>query len=411
MRSDLIIRDEYIGKLDEYLDSDFVKVFTGIRRCGKTSLLCNIIDILKDRGINEENILFISFEDPEYNLIEDFQELDKIVYSKLKNVIGRVYLFFDEIQQVNSWEKSINGYRFKLDCDIYISGSNSKLLSSELSTLMSGRYIQIKVYPFSFKEILQYKKEIEGVKLTKKSITNLFNNYYLIFGGMPGILTLKSDDFKNSALKDIFNTIILNDVVSRYTIKKVDLLNRFTKYMINSIGQTFSSKSIKNYLKDKNINVSQDTLLKYNNYLQHAYFLLKCRRYDLVGKKEMMIYEKYYLADHGFHNAIVASNRDWKPRILENIVYVELLRRNYEVYVGKIKDKEVDFVCKKNGKKIYIQVTHSITTDETFKREFDPLLKISDKYPAYVLSTEDENYTYEGVQHKNIIDFLISDYI
>ena len=409
MNKNLIKREDYLKHFDDYLDSDFIKVFTGIRRCGKTSLLFSMVDELKNKGINENNIIFISFEDSDYNSVDNSEELDKIVYDYVKDISGKIYLFFDEIQEVTNWEKSINGFRFKLDCDIYITGSNSKLLSNELSTLISGRYIEIKVYPFSFKELLKYKTEIEGLNLSFQEEEKLFREYYINYGGMPGILTLNSDEFRKSALRDIFNTIILKDIIYRFKIKKVDLFIRFVQYMLNTIGQTFSSKSIKNYLKDKNIHTSQDTLLKYNNYLQQSFFMLKCRREDLIGKKILTIHEKYYAMDHGFHHVIVENNQKRIPRVLENIVYIELLRRGYDVNVGVVKDKEIDFVCQKSDRRIYIQVSYRMQHEDTKKRQFSPLLKVNDKYESYVLSMDEENMSQDGIRHMNIIDFLKSD--
>lgn len=411
MYKNLIKRESYIKGLDEYIDSDFIKFFVGIRRCGKTSLLYSLVDELKNKGIKEENIIFISFESPEYNLIENFQELDEIVYNKVNDIDGKIYLFFDEIQEVKEWEKSINGYRVSFDCDIYISGSNSKLLSNELSTLLAGRYIKINVYPFSFKEFLQYMDEIENIDLNNDKIELLFKDHYLNYGGMPGILSLKANEFKISALRDIYNSIIFNDIISRFKIRNIDLLKRFIRFMISSTGQTFSSKKIKNYLRNNKIYTTQDTLLKYNEYLQETFFLSKCRRQDLIGKKEMKIYEKYYLMDHGFHNALIGSNEKIIGRILENIVYIELLRRSYEVNVGKIYDKEIDFVCKKNGKYIYIQVSYLLANEKTIKREFRPLMNIPDKYDTYVISMDQFDLSRDGIKHRNLIDFLLSNEI
>lgn len=411
MYKNLIKRESYIKGLDEYIDSDFIKFFVGIRRCGKTSLLYSLVDELKNKGIKEENIIFISFESPEYNLIENFQELDEIVYNKVNDIDGKIYLFFDEIQEVKEWEKSINGYRVSFDCDIYISGSNSKLLSNELSTLLAGRYIKINVYPFSFKEFLQYMDEIENIDLNNDKIELLFKDHYLNYGGMPGILSLKANEFKISALRDIYNSIIFNDIISRFKIRNIDLLKRFIRFMISSTGQTFSSKKIKNYLRNNKIYTTQDTLLKYNEYLQETFFLSKCRRQDLIGKKEMKIYEKYYLMDHGFHNALIGSNEKIIGRILENIVYIELLRRSYEVNVGKIYDKEIGFVCKKNGKYIYIQVSYLLANEKTIKREFRPLMNIPDKYDTYVISMDQFDLSRDGIKHRNLIDFLLSNEI
>ena len=405
----LIKRDAYISKLKDYVNTDFVKVYTGIRRSGKTSLMYNIIDELKLMGVTDENIIFVSFESREYNHINTSEKLDEIIYSKVENLEGKIYLFFDEIQEVKGWEKSINSYRVSIDCDIYITGSNSKLLSGELATLLTGRYLSIDVYPFSFKEFLQYKKEIEGVELTADSINNLYDDYFN-FGGMPGILSLGSDEFKRSALKDIFNSILLEDVVSRYNINNVDLLKRFTRYMIGSTGEIFSSKSIKNYLKSNDIYTSQDTLLRYNDYLNQSFFISKCKCFQLKGKKEMKILGKYYLMDHGFHHALIENNILKVTKILENIVYMELLRRGYKVNVGRNEvNTEVDFVCQKSGEYKYIQVSYRLTSEKTLDREVTPLLRIPDKFESILITTERHDFSKDGVKHLNIIDFLCGD--
>ncbi|MBQ6812998.1 MAG: ATP-binding protein [Methanobrevibacter sp.] len=409
MVNKLIKRDAYISKLKDYVNTDFVKVYTGIRRSGKTSLMYNIIDELKLMGVTDENIIFVSFESREYNHINTSEKLDEIIYSKVENLEGKIYLFFDEIQEVKGWEKSINSYRVSIDCDIYITGSNSKLLSGELATLLTGRYLSIDVYPFSFKEFLQYKKEIEGVELTADSINNLYDDYFN-FGGMPGILSLGSDEFKRSALKDIFNSILLEDVVSRYNINNVDLLKRFTRYMIGSTGEIFSSKSIKNYLKSNDIYTSQDTLLRYNDYLNQSFFISKCKCFQLKGKKEMKILGKYYLMDHGFHHALIENNILKVTKILENIVYMELLRRGYKVNVGRNEDNtEVDFVCQKSGEYKYIQVSYRLTSEKTLDREVTPLLRIPDKFESILITTERHDFSKDGVKHLNIIDFLCGD--
>ena len=409
MLNKLIKRDTYVNKLKNYINTDFVKVYVGIRRSGKTSLMHNIIDEIKSMGVKNENIIFISFESREYAHINNSQQLDEIVFSKIENLEGKIYLFFDEIQQVNGWEKSINIYRVSINSDIYITGSNSKLLSGELATLLTGRYLTIPVYPFSFKEFLQYKNEIEGIKLTKDMINELYNDYFN-FGGMPGILSLGNDEFKKLALKDIFNSILFEDIVSRFSINNIDLLQRFSRYMISSTGEIFSSKSIKNYLKNNNIYTTQDTLLKYNDYLRQSFFISKCKCFALKGKKEMKILGKYYLADHGFHHSLIEDNILKVTKILENIVYVELLRRGYKVNVGRNTDNtEVDFVCEKSGRYKYIQVSYRLTNEKTLNREITPLLKIPNKYETILITTENHNFSKEGVKHLNIIEFLCGD--
>ena len=410
MSEKLIKRDAYVNKLKDYVNSDFVKVYIGIRRSGKTSLMHNIIDEIKSMGVDDENIIFISFESREYSHIDNSNQLDEIVYSKTENLEGKIYLFFDEIQQVKDWEKSINSYRISIDSDIYITGSNSKLLSGELATLLTGRYLTINVYPFSFREFLQYKNEIEGIELTNDSIAKLYDDYFN-FGGMPGILSLGSEEFKKLALKDIFTSILFEDVVSRFKINNIDLLQRFVRYMISSTGEIFSSKSIKNYLKSSNINTSH-TLFKYNVYLNQSFFISKFKCFEPKGKKEMKILGKYYLTDHGFHHALIEDNILKVTKILENIVYVELLRRGYKINVGRNPDNsEVDFVCEKSGKYKYIQVSYRLTSEETLNREITPLLRIPDKFESILITTENHDFSKDGVKHLNIIDFLCGDEI
>ena len=409
MASKLIKREAYINQLKDYVNTDFVKAYIGIRRSGKTSLMYNFIDELKSMGVEDENIIFISLESREYAHIDSTQQLDDIIYDKVKNIEGKVYLFFDEIQQVNGWEKSINSYRVSIDSDIYITGSNSKLLSGELATLLTGRYLTINVYPFSFKEFLQYKNEIEDVELTDDSIRKLYDEYFN-FGGMPGIMTLGSNEFKKNALKDIYNSILFEDVVSRFKINNIDLLQRFARYMTSSTGEIFSSKSIKNYLKSNNIYTSQDTLLKYNKYMKQSFFISKCKCFELKGRREMKILGKYYLMDHGFHHALIEDNILKVTKILENIVYVELLRRGYKINVGRNADNsEVDFVCEKSGKYKYIQVSYRLTSEKTLNREITPLLKIPDKYESILITAENHDFSKDGVKHLNIIDFLCGD--
>jgi len=409
MASKLIKRETYINQLKDYVNTDFVKAYVGIRRSGKTSLMYNFIDELKSMGVEDENIIFISLESREYAHIDSTQQLDDIIYDKVKNIEGKVYLFFDEIQQVNGWEKSINSYRVSIDSDIYITGSNSKLLSGELATLLTGRYLTINVYPFSFKEFLQYKNEIEDVELTDDSIRKLYDEYFN-FGGMPGIMTLGSNEFKENALKDIYNSILFEDVVSRFKINNIDLLQRFARYMTSSTGEIFSSKSIKNYLKSNNIYTSQDTLLKYNEYMKQSFFISKCKCFELKGRREMKILGKYYLMDHGFHHALIEDNILKVTKILENIVYVELLRRGYKINVGRNADNsEVDFVCEKSGKYKYIQVSYRLTSEKTLNREITPLLKIPDKYESILITAENHDFSKDGVKHLNIIDFLCGD--
>jgi len=392
------------------MNTDFIKIIIGIRRCGKTFLLKSIIEELKNKGVNEENIIYISFESNKYKNIFTQEELDELILNLTNNISGKIYILFDEIQQVNGWEKSVNGYRVDLDCDIYITGSNSKLLSNELTTLLSGRYIKINLYPFSYKEVLKYKQEYYNIELNYENKRKIFHEY-LLFGGMPGILGIPNNDTKINALQDIYDSIIVHDILSRYTINDVDLFKRFSHYLMNSTGQTFSKTSITNYLKNENRKTTRNTISNFTIYLQESLFCKKVRRQDILGKKILKTEEKYYLADQGFHHALVDDNTKWIPRVLENIVYNELIRRGYSVKIGKIKNKEIDFVCQKYDKKIYVQVSYYLSTEKTGEREFSPLLDVPDKYDAYVISMDEFDMSYNGIKHKNIIEFLLDDEI
>ncbi len=406
----MIKRELYLKRIRPLIDTDFIKVIIGMRRCGKTVFLKSIIDELIEKGVKPENIIYISFESVKYKNIFTEKELDELILKLTKDIKGKIYLLFDEIQQVNNWEKCINGYRVDLESDIYITGSNSKLLSNELATLLSGRYIKINLYPFSFKEIIEYKIENENLILNTENKKKIFQEY-LLYGGMPGLLSIKEIDNKVNALQDIYDSIIIHDVLSRYNIKNIDLFKRFSYYLMNSTGQTFSKTSITKYLKNENKKTNRNTISNYTNYMTEALFCKQVRREDILGKKILKTEEKYYLTDHGFHHSLIDDNNNWIPRILENIVFNELIRRNYSVKIGKIKKHEIDFVCKKHDKKVYIQVCYLLATPETIDREFSPLFEVPDKFDTYVLSMDEINLSKNGIKHKNIIDFLLDDEI
>lgn len=400
----------YLDQIRQIIGTDFIKVIVGLRRCGKTSLLKSVIEELQNQGVNNENIIYISFESIEYKNIFTSEQLDELVLDLTEGLEGKIFLLFDEIQQVEFWEKSINSYRVSFDCDIFITGSNSKLLSNELATLLAGRYIKINLYPFSFKEVLQYRREIDNIILDRESIKEYFNQY-LLFGGMPGLLPISDDDTKINALQDIYDSIIVHDILSRYTINEIDLFKRFSHYLMNSTGQTFSKTSITNYLKNENKRTTRNTISNFTVYLQDSLFCKKVMRQDILGKRILKTEEKYYLTDQGFHHALVDNNSNWLGRILENVVYNELIRRGYSVKIGKIGKKEIDFVCEKYDNRIYIQVAYLLSTPETIEREFSPLLDVPDKYRAYVLSMDEVNLSQDGIIHKNIINFLLDDEI
>ena len=402
----MIKRELYLNQIERLIDKEPIKIITGVRRSGKTYLLKSIQKELKNRGIKEENIFMISFESMKYNKIENFKQLDECIINLTENITGKVYLLFDEIQNVENWEKSINAYRVDFDCDIYITGSNSEMLSGEMATLISGRYYQIKIYPFSFTEFIQYKKEIENKDTSDLDV--LFKEY-VEYGGMPPIQQVATQD-KFSYLSDIYNTILLKDIIARHNIRNTDMLNRILDYVIMNIGKNFSAGNIAKYMKHERRNISKDTILDYLLYSKNACFILPARREDIKGKKVLQHNEKYFLVDHGFYQAKYGEIENIES-ILENIVYIELLRRGYDVKIGIINEKEIDFVCHKNKEKIYIQVTYQLENDETIEREFSGLAKINDNFDKYVLSMDKLDFSGNGLKHRNIIDFLISDYI
>jgi predicted AAA+ superfamily ATPase len=402
----MIKRTLYLNQIERLIDKEPVKIIIGVRRSGKTYLLKSIQEELKSRGINEENIFLISFESLKYNKIENFKQLDELIMGLTKNTKGKIYLLFDEIQNVKNWEKSINAYRVDLDCDIYITGSNSELLSGEMATLISGRYYQINIYPFSFAEFIQYKKEMEKTDIV--DLEELFEEY-VEYGGMPPIQQVAAED-KYSYLGDIYNTILLKDIITRHNIRNTDMLNRILDYVIMNIGKNFSAGSIVKYIKHEGRKISKDTILDYLLYAKNACFIYQAQREDIKGKKVLKHNEKYFLAHHGFYQAKYGEMENMGS-ILENIVFIELLRRGYDVKIGLINDKEIDFVCTKAKEKIYIQVTYKLENDKTIEREFSALAKIDDNFDKYVLSMDKLDFSGSGLKHRNIIDFLTSDYI
>ncbi|WP_323736055.1 ATP-binding protein [Methanosphaera sp. ISO3-F5] len=402
----MIKRELYLNQIRRLIDKDPIKIITGVRRSGKTYLLKSIQEELKNRGISDENIFLISFESMKYNKIENFNQLDEYIIDLTKNVKGKIYLLFDEIQNVENWEKSINAYRVDLDCDIYITGSNSELLSGEMATLISGRYYQINIYPFSFVEFLQYKNEME--KTEDYNLEDAFKEY-IEYGGMPPIQQVAAED-KYSYLGDIYNTILLKDIVTRHNIRNTDMLNRILNYVIMNIGKNFSATNISKYMKHEKRRISKDTILDYLLYSKNACFIHQAPRENIKGKKVLQHNEKYFLVDHGFYQAKYGDIENIGS-ILENIVYIELLRRGYDVKIGIIHDKEIDFICTKDKEKIYIQVTYQLKGDETIEREFSGLSQINDNFDKYVLSMDKLDFSGNGIKHRNIIDFLTSDYV
>lgn len=399
----MVKRDLYLNRISSLIDKDIIKIIVGVRRCGKSYMFNLIIDKLLKRGINKENIVLINFESAKYRNVSNPRELDFLVSDLTKDIDGKIYMFFDEIQNVDEWEKSINSFRIDYDCDIYLTGSNSKLLSGELSTHLAGRYMEIKMYPFSFKEYSDYKK----IPPNKNAFTD-----YLTYGGFPFLLSLETEIDKMDYLTDIFNSIFLKDIIERYNIRDAGLLTRIVDFILDNTGKIVSSKSISDYLRTKEkIKVSPKTIYNYLDYLTNACLLYKVQREDLKGKKILSINEKYYCVDQGFNQARIGLNQVNNSRIIENIVYFELLRRGYEITIGCVGDYEIDFFCRKMGEKLYVQVTRELSHEDSIEREFRPLLLVKDNYPKYVISTDEFDMSQDGIKHKNILDFLLDDEI
>lgn len=399
----MIKRKFYLEKIVKLIDTEDIKVITGVRRCGKTVLLKQIIDELENRGIASENIIYMSFESSKYKNIRNDDDLDEFIFSKTNNLNGKIYLLFDEIQKVKNWEVSLNSYRVDLECDIYITGSNSQLLSGELATLISGRYISINMLPFSFKELIQYHDEmhenIDEIKLFEQ---------YLSYGGFPGLLNYENEE-KEKYLYDLYSTIVLNDILYKNKVKDLDLLERLMEFMISNIGQLFSANSISKYIKNENRKTTPHTIINYMDYARNAFIFYQIKRENIKQKRKLLISDKYYLVDSGFYFIFNGSTqRNW-GQLLENIVFLELIRQGYSITIGKIQDLEVDFVCRKANQIKYIQVSQSILDENTRKREFKSLEKISDSYPKYVISMDSFDFSANGIIHLNIIDFLESE--
>ncbi|MEI3145701.1 MAG: ATP-binding protein [Methanobrevibacter smithii] len=399
----MIKRKFYLEKIVKLIDTEDIKVITGVRRCGKTVLLKQIIDELENRGIASENIIYMSFESSKYKNIRNDDDLDEFIFSKTNNLNGKIYLLFDEIQKVKNWEVSLNSYRVDLECDIYITGSNSQLLSGELATLISGRYISINMLPFSFKELIQYYDEmhekIDEIKLFEQ---------YLSYGGFPGLLNYENEE-KEKYLYDLYSTIVLNDILYKNKVKDLDLLERLMEFMISNIGKLFSANSISKYIKNENRKTTPHTIINYMDYARNAFIFYQIKRENIKQKRKLLISDKYYLVDSGFYFIFNGSTQRNLGQLLENIVFLELIRQGYSITIGKIQDLEVDFVCRKANQIKYIQVSQSILDENTRKREFKSLEKISDSYPKYVISMDSFDFSANGIIHLNIIDFLKSE--
>ena len=385
---------------------ELIKIITGIRRSGKSVMLELIQMELIDKGISKNNILTYNFEDMTLHELKDPFVLHDHIKTAISDLKGMVYLFLDEIQEVNNWESCINSLRVNSNADIYITGSNAKMLVGEYAALLSGRYIEIRIFPFSLQEF--HASLIE--KTQTLSIAEIFK-LYLKQGGMPFLanMGLTETDAKQY-LRDIYASVVIKDIMKRNSFRDVDLLDRIIMYVIANTGKTFSATSIAKYFKNEKRIVAVETILNYLKACENAYLFIKINRFDLSGKNILSVNEKYYLADHGLREAVHGYNERDIELILENMVCLELLRRGYKITVGRIDNKEIDFIGKLDEKYIYIQVCYLLASRETIEREFETLNAIPDNFPKYVVSMDELNLSRDGIQHKNIREFLVSDY-
>lgn len=399
----MIQRELYMNRIRPFIGSDLIKVMTGIRRSGKSVMLELIKQELLANGIDAAQFISINFEDMAYAHLQTAEALHEEIVRKAAELGGKVYLFFDEIQEVRDWEKCINSLRVKLDCDIYITGSNAKLLSGELATYLGGRYVEFVIYPFSFSEFM----ELYHQSVPEASVQKCFQEY-VQFGGMPYLANLQyAAEPSRQYLYDLFNSVQLKDIVQRNKIRDADLLERIIAYVVGNIGNMFSASSLAKYLKQEQRHVAPETILNYLRYCCDAYLFYQVKREDLQGKQLLASKEKYYMADHGLREAVFGGNTRDINQILENIVFLELLRRGYEVTVGKTGEREIDFVCSKRSEKLYVQVAYLLASEETIAREFGAYDSIRDNFPKYVVSMDEFDLSRNGIKHRNIRDFLL----
>ena len=395
----MISRELYLKKIRPFMDKDIVKVMTGIRRCGKSVMLKLIQRELEEKGISREQILTINFESRMLPCEKNTDAVFQYVREFAEKTKKRIYLFFDEIQDLAQWEELVNALQIDFDVDIYITGSNAKLLSGELSTYLGGRYVEIRIYPFSYGEILEI--------LRLESSPEVFLQY-LTYGGMPFIYQNRIDnEMALLYLEDVFDSIILKDITQRNQVRDVGIFKTILLYLVAGVGTTFSASSIQKYLKSEKRGISAETLYNYLEYCKDACILHMVPRSDIIGKKLLQFQEKPYLTDHGFREAVYGNNQRDIQQILENIVYMELIRRGYTVSIGKNSQMEVDFVAERGSGRFYVQVAYLLADDTTIKREFGALESIPDNFPKSVVTMDEINQSRNGIKHVNIRKFLL----
>ena len=400
----MICRPMYVDRIMKYVDAPFVKILTGVRRCGKSTILKMIMEELVKRGVSKERILSYRFDSMEY---EDMTA--KEMFNEIKCKLDsneKTYLFLDEVQEITGWEKTVNSLASDYDVDIYVTGSNSRMMSSEIATYLTGRYIAFRIYTLSFSEYLNFKKAFEDVKDAKSELAE-----YIRFGGFPATHLQKyTEDEVYTIVKDIYNSTIFSDIVKRNQVRKVDQLERIVRFAFDNVGKTFSAKAISDYLKSEHRTIDNETVYSYLEKLESAYILHRCSRYDIQGKELLKTQEKFYIADTALKFSVLGYKSTSVASMLENVVYLELCRRGYTVNIGKTANGEIDFIAEKQGDKIYVQVTKEISNEKTEKREYDRLLEIRDNYPKYLLTTDSfAGGNYEGIKTMHVADFLLSD--
>ena len=400
----MIDRPLYMDKIMAYTDTPFVKILTGVRRCGKSTILKMIMERLKtERHIPDERIISCRYDSMEY---VDLTAKD--MYDQLKSRLsteGKTYLFLDEVQEIEGWERVVNSLASDFDVDLYVTGSNSRMMSSEIATYLTGRYISFRIFTLSFGEYLMFKRQYVPVSDAKTELAN-----YVRLGGFPAThLQAYSQEEVYTIVRDIYNSTIFSDIVRRSQIRKIDQLERIVKYTFNNVGNTFSAKSIADYLKSEHHSLDNETVYNYLEKLEKAYLLHRCIRYDLQGRELLKTQEKFYLADVALRYSVLGYDADSVAASLENIVYLELCRRGYTVNVGKTDGGEIDFVAERQNERLYVQVTQEIRSEKTAKREYERLLEIRDNYPKYVLTTDAfAGGNYQGIRTMHIADFLLS---
>lgn len=401
----MIYRPAYIEKILPFMNTPFVKILTGIRRCGKSTMLHMLMDEMQKRGISEKRMLHYNFDSLEHEELRTAQAL----YAHLKERLvtdGTTYLFLDEIQEVESWEKVVNSLMMDYDVDIYVTGSNSRMMSSEISTHLTGRYVMFRIFPLSFAEYLTFRQSY-----TQLADYNTELAAYIKLGGFPAVhLKEYTVEEVYTIVRDIYNSTIFTDIVQRSQIRKVDQLERIVKFTFDNVGKTFSAASLSKYLKSQNRMIDHETVYNYLSKLEGAYMIHRCSRYDIQGKELLKTQEKFYLADTALRYCVLGYSPDSVSAMLENVIYLELLRRGYEVSVGKMDTAEIDFIATKREEKIYIQVAQEIGSPETEQREYGRLLDIRDNYPKYVLRTDAfASGSYQGIKTMHVANFLLSD--